>query len=103
VQILLFAAWIFTAYWIFQHLGGNGGGDLIAGILWVTAAFEIKRGVTTGSWGAYIGDSAEAIDNGDWDFGIAVWNSLDLRERPILFIITVLLTLGIASLLCLAE
>jgi hypothetical protein len=103
VQLALFAAWLATGYWIYRHLGGNGWMDVIAAVWWATAALEIKRGTSTGGWGMYVGSSEEEIEAGNWSFGVALWQSLDLQERPILFIMTVLLTLGMSALFCLGQ
>jgi hypothetical protein len=100
VQGSLWILWVAVAAVICFHLGGNRAGDVIGGIAWLFAALEIHYG-KAGGFSAYGSASQNGVQTSEWS--MSTWWVLDLEERPVLYVMAVLVTLAIAALFPMAQ
>jgi len=102
VKAALFLAWIAVAVIIYRHIGGGITGDIVGVAFWLLAAAEIKFG-TAGGFGVWSSVRDGGADSVEWTSSMQTWWVLDLEERPVLFVMSVLLTLAIAGLAPMAK
>jgi len=100
VQGSLWILWVAVAAVIYFHLGGNRTGDIIGGIAWLFAALEIHYG-KAGGFSASGSTSENGVQTSEWS--MSTWWVLDLEERPVLYVMAVLVTLAFAALFSMAQ
>jgi hypothetical protein len=99
VKVVLSVLWLLTGWWMWSHRGGDMSGDWIALAFWLVAAFEIKAGFA----GGFHAIASSSGPDGDHEASFGTWWVLSLENRPVLYVMAVLVSLAFAALFCLAE